>query len=211
MTFKRHKDEAPRFNPYESGLRVYGRKDVEDIPPDEAAEKTLQPALDINTFNTRKREIFNAHPDNTLPQKPNLDLVLPEGVDPQGPVLQLASAGIRGYGFVSVFSVDSSKATRSWRETDNMTQWLEGVAVKHAPDTGVMLLFVERSEDLSDESLGPRLSNLHGALSKLTVPRLTIVTTAAPHGAEPLQDTPKIEPSMLQPQDHDVGPGMDML
>lgn len=210
MNLKRRPDQTPRPNLYTLGIKEYGRHDVEINTVDygeigEELVSILQEALDVHAFNNRPADDFNDHPDNRRARRAYKKLPLPEGADPHGPVLQLAQAGIRKFGFAAVVSIDSAKLMETRDITERAANWMAGIGRHHNQDTG-LVLFVERSEDADNE----RLRILKESASKLVVPRLAIVTTAAPEGA-PLEEELALDKKMLRPDTADPGPGMEML
>jgi hypothetical protein len=206
MTLGKHRPATVEINLEDLGIKEYHEADVLDVDQDMDVLDILLKAVNVHSFNTKRRDDFNHHPENQYPEKDSLALVLPEGADPHEPVLQLARAGVRDCGFPMMASIDSTKPLVGNRPTTMAADWIDGMNKKD--NKPGIVLFVERSEDAEN----PRLRELRESMSRLTVPRLTVITTAAPNEL-PLYEELCLNVAMLEPEPscHDAGPGMANL
>lgn len=175
MTLRSNRPVIADGSAPEIGVFKYDRMCVHDIDDDLEVLAMLLEAVNIHSFNNRKRDDFNFHPDNPYPKKAPFELKLPPGIDPRGPVLQLARAGIDGCGFSSVLAIDSTKSLVSNPATGRVVQYIDGLSTKPQNSHGLVIM-VERSEDAGNE----RLQRLRQSMAKLTVPSMYVITMATP-------------------------------
>jgi hypothetical protein len=199
------KKERQIISPVDDGISVYDRERVEDVEFREADYAVVQRAVEI--FDRDKpRDIFS--PRKPGSQEP-MEFMLPGGTDPHEPVKHLARAcvdALQGFGWHSVLSVDTAKASRFERATDAAAN-----TIKRHGRTGLVgfSLVIIRYEDWPDtpiESLrhqpldsfkpagGPsedeanrlaRVDRLCQSVRKLDIPTLNLFTMD-PYEAAPI-------------------------
>lgn len=111
----------PRLDTVDEGVTVYDRDRVEDVRFSQPYFKLVEKAAQVSGQNNRPRDIFNVYRGRHRRRIDPMEFMLPEGVDPHGPVLHIAKACIdvtQGYGINSIVSVDTAKASRFARATD---------------------------------------------------------------------------------------------
>lgn len=210
MTLGKFKRPAAEPEPEELGIHSYTRAEVADIEPDKDVLEILLKAANVHSYNNRQRDVFNQHPSNRYHEKDPLALMLPEGTDAHGPVLQLARAALIDCGFANAVCMDTTKPLVSNRATEMGTRWIDSLN-KHADGMFGIVMFMERAEDNGN----PRLCRLRQSVANLSVPRLTVITTGTSGEEVPLYERVSLDVEMLAPEPEypqvDAGPGMGML
>jgi len=153
------------------GLLIYGDGQLEDVSYDEDEFRLVETAFGIFNFNTRKVDDQNFHPDNRYPKQGPLELVLPQGVEPQEPLSRLAKAAVACYGGFAA-SFDTEKIARFDRAADTAVDKLEKLA-----GTGAFrMAFLLRHHDSERNSRLERLQQTAGQL----VPVMYVATFGEP-------------------------------
>jgi hypothetical protein len=161
----------------DTGVKVYQAEALDGIEYNETTDAIINSAIDAYNVNHRPIRDFFGPREVIRPKVELPELMLPEGVDPHGPVLQLAKSAVVNYGGEFFASVDTSKSKVSNRAADTAVERLEDLA--RARSFGFVFL-VQRYEDRHN----PRIERMRGEISRLAVPSMSVITLPAPEAPE---------------------------
>jgi hypothetical protein len=194
----RKKHSVPKQRLVESGVTVYGIGSLDGVEYNETTDAIIEGVVEVFNSNHKRISGFFGYRQSKRPRKDLTELVLPEDVDPQAPVLQLAKSALVNYGGEFFASVDTAKSMVSNSATDQASKELEDLASTRS--FGFIFL-VQRHADM----LNPRIERLRAEVSRLAVPSMHVLALSASESQPP-------RPPQAGPQSGaDIGPGLDIL